>query len=70
MLGRGHNFTSRDRVTNVKLHELIDRATWNITDEAEGDIAYFDGTNWVRLPKGTDDQVLKLVSGVPSWEDA
>ena len=32
-----------------------------------GDVAYHDGTEWRRLPKGTDGQVLKLASGIPAW---
>lgn len=33
-----------------------------------GDIIYYsDG--WKKLAKGTDDQILKLVSGLPSWEN-
>ena len=36
-----------------------------------GDIIYGDGTDsWERLPKGTDGQILKLASGVPSWAAA
>jgi hypothetical protein len=34
---------------------------------ASGDIIYFDGTAAQRLPKGSDGQVLKLNSGLPSW---
>lgn len=34
---------------------------------ASGDTLYYDGSNWVRLAKGNDDDVLKLASGVPSW---
>jgi hypothetical protein len=32
-----------------------------------GDIIYNDGSNNTRLPIGEDDQVLKVVGGVPSW---
>ena len=35
--------------------------------DASGDVMYYDGTNYVRLAKGDDDQVLTLASGVPSW---
>ena len=28
---------------------------------------YYDGTDFVRVPKGTDGQTLTLVSGVPTW---
>ena len=38
---------------------------------AEGDIIYGGTSGTVtRLGKGSDDQVLTLASGVPSWEDA
>ena len=35
--------------------------------DAEGDILYSNGTAYVRLARGSDDQVLTLASGVPSW---
>ena len=37
---------------------------------AQGDILYFDGSNWVRLPAGTSGQFLKtLGSGAdPAWD--
>jgi hypothetical protein len=35
---------------------------------AAGDMIYFDGTRPVRIPKGSDGDVLKLVSGVPTWQ--
>ena len=38
--------------------------------DASGDIMYNNGTDYVRLAKGTDDQVLTLASGVPSWAAA
>lgn len=37
---------------------------------AAGDILYHDGTNLKKLAKGTDDQVLTLASGLPTWADA
>jgi hypothetical protein len=37
---------------------------------ATGDIFYVDATPQVtRLPKGSDGQVLKLVSGLPAWQN-
>jgi hypothetical protein len=37
-------------------------------DIVAGDIIYGTGTNaWARLAKGSDDQVLTLASGLPSW---
>lgn len=36
-----------------------------------GGVLYADGSNvWDVLPPGTDDQVLTLASGLPSWADA
>jgi hypothetical protein len=36
--------------------------------DAAGDVMYYDGTNYVRLAKGTDGEVLTLASGIPSWD--
>lgn len=35
---------------------------------ASGDILYRDATGWTNLVKGADGEVLKLTSGLPSWE--
>ena len=35
--------------------------------DVAGDTLYYNGTDYVRLPKGTDGEVLTLASGVPSW---
>lgn len=35
---------------------------------ASGDILIRDATGWTNLVKGTDGEVLKLTSGLPSWE--
>lgn len=35
--------------------------------DAAGDVMYYDGTNYVRLAKGSNGEVLTLASGVPSW---
>jgi len=32
-----------------------------------GDIAYYDGSDWVALNKGSDGEVLTLASGLPAW---
>lgn len=32
-----------------------------------GDILYHNGTTWVKLPKGSNGQILKLVSDIPAW---
>ena len=41
-----------------------------VGSDAAGDVLYHNGTNYVRLAKGTDGQVLTLASGVPTWADA
>jgi hypothetical protein len=35
--------------------------------DAAGDVMYYNGTNYIRLAKGTNGEVLTLASGVPSW---
>jgi hypothetical protein len=37
--------------------------------DAEGDIKYWDGADWVNLGIGTEGQVLEVVSGLPAWAD-
>lgn len=41
-----------------------------IAAPANGDILIRSGGAWVSLPKGSDDQILKLVSGLPAWAAA
>ena len=45
-------------------------AGFAVGSDAAGDILYSDGTNYVRLARGSDDEVLTLASGVPSWAAA
>lgn len=42
----------------------------NIASVAEGDVLYFNGTNWVRLARGTDGQVLTATATTINWENA
>jgi hypothetical protein len=37
--------------------------------DAEGDIKYWDGADWVNLALGTEGQVLEVAGGIPSWQD-
>ena len=32
-----------------------------------GDMLYWNGTQWLKLPIGTEGQVLKITSGIPTW---
>ena len=38
-----------------------------IAGQATGSLIYFNGTNWVNLGIGTDNQLLRANSGVPNW---
>lgn len=42
-------------------------AGFDVGSDASGDVLYHNGTSYVRLARGSDDQVLTLASGVPSW---
>ena len=43
-----------------------------LASQAAGDIMYYNGTDWIRLAKGTADQVLTMNDGAtaPNWEAA
>jgi hypothetical protein len=42
----------------------------NIASQVAGDMMYFDGTNWIRIPKGATGQILTInSSGVPAWQN-
>jgi hypothetical protein len=66
---RGQTFSDREQITNTKLHNLVDLADWTITSQASGDMCYFDGTDWIRLVKGTTGQILTMNTGAtaPEW---
>jgi len=44
----------------------------NITamTEAQGDVLYYDGSDWNRLAKGTDGQILESTATNPQWANA
>jgi len=64
---KGQTFATRENITDQKLHNLVDLSDWEITNQATGDLIYFDGTDWVRLAKGSDGDVLTMVAGLPAW---
>ena len=39
----------------------------SITSEATGSMLYYDGANWIHLAAGSNDDVVKLAGGVPTW---
>ena len=48
----------------------VDGTDISIASEAAGDVTYFNGTDWVRLPKGTAGQALVMNTGAtaPEWQ--
>jgi hypothetical protein len=48
----------------------VDGTDIALGSDAAGDVMYYDGTNWVRLPKGTAGQVLEMNAGetAPEWD--
>ena len=47
--------------------DLFVKGNFTTTGNTTGDILYFDGTTWKNLAKGSDDQILTLSGGLPSW---
>lgn len=45
----------------------IDGTHIALGSDAAGDIMYYNGTNYVRLPKGTNGEFLSLAAGLPDW---
>ena len=52
---------------NVPADNSVTGAKIALGSDASGDIMYYNGTDYVRLAKGSDGEVLKLASGAPSW---
>ena len=50
----------------------IDGTKLALASQAAGDIMYYNGTDWIRLAKGTADQLLTMNDGAtaPGWETA
>ena len=46
----------------------LDRLTG--PSDQEGDLAYYNGTSWARLPHGSNGQILTVSGGVPTWSAA
>ncbi|QIP12025.1 hypothetical protein G8759_04945 [Spirosoma aureum] len=56
------NAPEKNGIINIKSFVSIEDKT-----PVAGDLLYYDGTKWTRIPKGTNGQILKMVSGVPAW---
>lgn len=49
----------------------MDGTDIELGSDAQGDIMYYNGTNWTRLAAGTSGKVLQANgAAAPSWEDA
>ena len=51
-------------------NNAVDGTKIAMGSDVSGDILYYDGTNYIRLGAGSNDQVLTVSSGVPSWAAA
>ena len=51
--------------------QKISGVTIDLISHTSGDVAYFDGTDWVRLAKGEAGQVLTMneSASAPIWGD-
>ncbi len=47
--------------------QLNDLSDVSISSPSEGDVMYYNGSNWIKLAAGSDGQVLTLSGGVPTW---
>jgi hypothetical protein len=55
-------------VTTSKIaNNSVDGSKINLTGNANGDLMYYNGTDWVRLATGSNGEVLKVVGGIPAW---
>ncbi len=50
--------------------DAVDGTDISLASETQGDMAYFDGTDWVRLPKGAAQQslVMDATGSLPQWQ--
>lgn len=46
----------------------VDGAMIAMGEDQLGDMLYYDGTNYIKLPKGDEKQVLIIKNNVPKWE--
>src|SRR5690606_11997496 len=57
-------------VTNAKIADnAVDGSNIALGSDATGDLMYYNGTDYARLPIGSASQVLTVNAGVPSWSD-
>ncbi len=54
-------------IANKIAINAVDGTKIALGSDAQGDIMYYSGTDYVRLPKGTSGQVLTMNATVPTW---
>lgn len=55
-------------VTSAIQTQFAGKLSATVTGAATGDIIYYNGTNWVNLPKGTDGQTLRSSAATILWD--
>ncbi|MVM29564.1 hypothetical protein GO755_05935 [Spirosoma sp. HMF4905] len=55
---------AQNGIFNFKSYISIDGKTPSI-----GNILYYDGKKWTQLQRGNEGQILKIISGVPTWSN-
>lgn len=56
------------RKLNSGADELMQAPFTQQRNNTRGDLQYWDGTGWQRLPKGTAGEVLVVTNGIPAWK--
>lgn len=59
-------------VDNVEWNQITFKPNNIVTDSVtpeSGDILYYNGNNWISIPKGGENQVLTMSSNVPTWKN-
>jgi hypothetical protein len=57
---------------NATTNGFLSATDWNKFNNVsngtnQGDMLYWNGTSWVKLPVGADEQSLVLCNGIPTW---
>lgn len=57
---------------NATTNGFLSSTDWNKFNNVsngtnQGDMLYWNGTSWVKLPVGADEQSLVLCNGIPTW---
>ena len=55
------------KLDTASLSNRINNAGLPTTGNATGNIMYWNGSAWVRLPAGSNGQILQINGGIPAW---